>query len=320
MVINRLHFAGVLLAAMPLLAGAGNRTQSSDTHARDEAQADLLQAERDRHERLTVPVTIDGNGPYRFLIDTGAQATVVTHELVDALALRHSRKVTVVAMGGSSEVDAVELDNLEFANRSISGLISPTLHSSNIGADGILGLDSLQQTRVLIDFRSGRMKIADSPGEANNSGYEIIVRARRKLGQMIITDARVDGVRTAVIVDTGAQTTIANSTLVRKMRARELSAVRSIDVIGTLMTHGGARIRTMTIGGAELSNLPIAVADSPIFTALGLADKPALVLGIANLRAFDRVAIDFATQRILFDVPARNINYASTHDPRPLPF
>ena len=43
--------------------------------------------DRDRYERLTVPVMIDGQGPYRFLIDTGAQATVVTHRIVDDLGL-----------------------------------------------------------------------------------------------------------------------------------------------------------------------------------------------------------------------------------------
>ncbi|MFA6220082.1 MAG: aspartyl protease family protein [Erythrobacter sp.] len=300
------------LIAAGALALAASAAAQTDTAGSMFGQADADEATmlRDRHERMTIPVTIGGAGPYRFLIDTGAQATVVTHELVEDLALRHSGRARLVAMGATSEVDTVELDDLEFANRSVSGLISPALDATHIGADGILGLDSLQGTRVLLDFREGRMKIADAPGEQSNSGYEIIVRARRKLGQMIITDARVDGVRTAVIIDTGAQASMANNALLRRIRTRERGEVTSIDVLGTLMSNGAVWIRRLEIGGAQMNGVPVAITDSPIFAALGIAGKPALILGVANLRAFDRVAIDFSNQRILFDVPSGSVRFS----------
>ena len=38
--------------------------------------------------------------------------------------------------------------------------------------------------------------------------------------------------------------------------------------------------------------------------ALELGKKPALLLGMRELRSFDRVAIDFANRRVMFDVPA----------------
>jgi hypothetical protein len=52
-----------------------------------------------------------------------------------------------------------------------------------------------------------------------------------------------------------------------------------------------------------MRDVPIAYADAPAFAALGLKDKPVLSLGMQHLRMFDRVAIDFSKQRILFDVP-----------------
>ena len=278
-----------------------------------DAPSDEATLTADRHKRMTVPVTIAGEGPYRFLIDTGAQATVVTHQLVEDLALRRSGTATLVAMGSSRQVETVELDDLEFANRSVSGLISPLLHTSNIGADGILGLDSLQDTRVLIDFRERRMAVADAEYEESNSGYEIIVRTRKKLGQMIITDARIDGVRAAVVIDTGAQNSIANPVLLRKLRAKERHEIVSVDVLGTQLTSRATFLRSLQIGRAEMTNVQIGFADSPIFAALGLSRRPALVLGMNNLRVFDRVAIDFSTKRILFDMPSRR---AGRDDPR----
>ncbi len=95
-----------------------------------DAPSDEATLTADRHRRMTVPVTIAGEGPYRFLIDTGAQATVVTHRLVEDLALRRSGTAALVAMGSSRRVETVELDDLEFANRSVSGLISPLLHTA----------------------------------------------------------------------------------------------------------------------------------------------------------------------------------------------
>ena len=282
-----------------------------------DAPSDEATLTADRHKRMTVPVTIAGEGPYRFLIDTGAQATVVTHQLVEDLALRRSGTATLVAMGSSRQVQTVELDDLEFANRSVSGLISPLLHTSNIGADGILGLDSLQDTRVLIDFRERRMAIADAEYEESNSGYEIIVRARKKLGQMIITDARIDGVRAAVVIDTGAQNSIANPVLLRKLRARERHEIVSVDVLGTQLTSRAIFLRSLQIGRAEMTNVQIGFADSPIFAALGLSRRPALVLGMNNLRVFDRVAIDFSTKRILFDMPSRRAEREDTRQDVP---
>lgn len=271
-------------------------------------EIDEAALERDRHQRMTVPVTIDGAGPYRFLIDTGAQATVVTHEMVEDLSLRRSGTATLVAMGGSQEVETIELDGLEFANRSVNGLIAPLLHAHHIGADGILGLDSLQDMRVMIDFRERRMLVADAATLGGNSGYEIIVRARPKLGQMIITDARVNGVKTSVIIDTGAQNTIANPALVAKLRGRRGEDVTSVDVLGTQLLSRSIMVRSLQLGDVVLNNMPVAITDSPIFGALDLGDKPALVLGVGNLQVFDRVAIDFPTRRILFDIPKEHLN------------
>ncbi|QYJ06818.1 retroviral-like aspartic protease family protein [Qipengyuania flava] len=260
---------------------------------------------RDRYERMTVPVTIDGSKPYRFLIDTGAQATVVTHRIVEELNLQRRGQAMLVAMGSQELVDLVEVDELSFADQSITGLIAPLLRANNIGADGILGLDSLQDLRVLIDFREERMLVADADALGGNSGYEIVVRARRKLGQMVITDANINGVRTAVVIDTGAQNSIGNLALFRKLRAREVGEMTSTDVHGTLVRSDLSYARELEIGGMTMGNVPIGFTESPTFDALDLTNRPALILGIGNMRVFDRVAIDFARRQVLFDIPGR---------------
>ncbi|MFX9093446.1 hypothetical protein ABTN25_20120, partial [Acinetobacter baumannii] len=82
-----------------------------------------------------------------------------------------------------------------------------------LGADGIIGLDSLQGQRVLLDFRAGRMAIGEVADLGGTRGFEIVVQARRRSGQLIMTDAIIDGVKTDIIIDTGSDTSIGNRAL-----------------------------------------------------------------------------------------------------------
>jgi hypothetical protein len=59
---------------------------------------DVLELENERYRRMTVPVTIGGEGPFRFMLDTGAQATVVSRALADRLALDNRKPAILVGM------------------------------------------------------------------------------------------------------------------------------------------------------------------------------------------------------------------------------
>ena len=56
----------------------------------------------DPYDRMTVPVTIGGSGPFHFLVDTGAEQTVISRELADALQLKRGRAAKVVASRAGS--------------------------------------------------------------------------------------------------------------------------------------------------------------------------------------------------------------------------
>jgi hypothetical protein len=269
------------------------------------AEAEIIEMQRERFERMTVPVTIMDEGPFRFMIDTGAQATVVAISIADRLELGGRRPAILVGMASREPIETAEIPKFEIGRRTISIHPAAMVDRSNIGgADGILGLDSLQGQRVLLDFVNNRISVADADEIGRANGYEIIVRARRELGQLIIADARVDGIRTAVIVDTGAQGSIGNPALLERLRrSRDLGSTEMTDINGKQMTGIVREGRILELGQVQLRNFPIVFADSPPFHALGLTDTPALVLGMTELRSFRRVAIDFEKRRVLFDLP-----------------
>ena len=299
--------ASILLAMAWLAASAawaGTPESAAEVPVPGADDIQTIAFDPDRYERMTVPVTIAGAGPYRFFVDTGSQATAITHRITDDLALTPRGKAMLVAMGSRREVDLVDVDQLEFADRVFSGLRAPLLRRDHIGADGILGLDSLQSLRVVIDFAQDRMDVMDAAlFERSNHDFEIVVRARRKLGQMIITDAQVNGIRTAVVVDTGAQNSIGNPELARRLRKSGDAIMRTTDVNGVQFESNFLVAREIAMGGVRIHHAPIGFSRSPAFEALGLEDTPALIIGMANLQLFERVAIDFAQQKVLFDLP-----------------
>lgn len=295
-----------LLVAMPVVVG--------QTAAPEAAQVDVIEIGEDRHERMTVPVRIGPHGPFEFMIDTGAMNTVISRGVAGKLAIPVTGRAKLTGVAGSEMVDTVEIDQIDLGKRSYYGVLAPLLDQGNIGADGIIGLDSLQGQRVQIDFRKGLIAVSDAKELGGNRGYEIVVTARRRSGQLIMANAVIDGVRTDVVIDTGAETSIGNRALQRALSSRAFQGRTELkSVTGQVIIADIGYARRLQIGEINFGNVMIAYADSPAFVALGLHRKPALLLGMRDLRQLDRVAIDFATRKIYFDVPSDAIDTGSRH-------
>jgi predicted aspartyl protease len=296
----------VLCAPIPIAAETSAALEIPDAATATglvDPAAEVLALELERNRRLTVPVLVEGAGPYDFMIDTGSQATAVTHEIRAALALPPAGTATLVGMASRRQVDLVDVGRIEFGSNSFTNFTAPVLEREHVGADGIIGLDALQDFRVLLDFRQQTIAVEDANSRSSNSGFEIVVRARTKLGQLLITDALIEGVRATVIIDTGAQASLANTALRERIRAKRAQEVLTTDVNGVDLMGDLVFVRELSIEGLSLTNVPLTFADTPAFEALGLHDQPAISLGMQHLELFDRVAIDFAKQRVLFDVP-----------------
>lgn len=301
--------AGFTLAALLAAPLAAETPADSETASPAVAaglidpRAEVIALQQASGLRLTLPVMVEGAGPFAFLIDTGSQATVVTHDLRARLGLAPAGTATVVGMASRREVDLVAVRRIDFGSNSYAAFIAPVLASEHVGADGIIGLDALQDFRVLFDFRQRTIAVDQSPRAGRDAGFEIVVRARPRHGQLLITNALVDGVRATVIIDTGAQASLGNTALRNRIRARRGHEVITTDVNGVDLVGELAIVRSLSIAGLAINDVPLTFADTPAFDALGLARQPVLSLGMQHLALFDRVGIDFARQRILFDIP-----------------
>ena len=291
--------AFLLLSAAPAIAPV-----PLDTPAIETEETEVLEAGTDRDKRMTVPVEIGDNGPFDFVIDTGSQRTVISTTLAGQLSLEAGPSVNVVSIAGVDRVATVHVDQIKLGKREFFGIRAPLFEADHIGAHGMVGTDSLQDQRVLIDFDKKRMEIGTKSSLGGNRGYEIVVTARKLSGQLVLTRAVIDGVRVAVIIDTGAAWSIGNRALERALARRGNSAqVTLTSVTGHEVVADIGFARTLKLREYDINNVLLAYTDSPAFAELGLDDKPALFLGMRELRLFKRVAIDFGRRRVLFDVP-----------------
>ena len=260
----------------------------------------------DRLARMTVPVRIEGRGPFDFIIDTASQRTILSTQISRDLTLDVEDEVTIIALAGSTVVKTVFVPELTLGRRNYDGLISPTFDTSNIGADGILGLDSLQGQRILFDFAEDRISVEDTTTKLRSrSPNEIVVTARRRSGQLIFTNATISGVRVSVVIDTGGEVSIGNRALQRRLGLKNarLEETSLVDVTGKSTTANYGLVKDLRIGRAGFDHVPIAFADIAPFAALDLDRRPAMFLGMDALRNFERVGIDFKNRKIYFLVP-----------------
>ena len=258
---------------------------------------------RDSHERMTVPVRLAGAGPFRFLVDTGSDRTAVSRELAAKLGLDTAPKALLHSATGQSRVAMAVIRDLTLSRKAIGRIDAPLLDATDIGADGILGIDSLRSHRVMFDFVDRSMSIisAEAPIAADEA-EAIVIRARRRGGRLIITDATAVGQHVSVVLDTGSQLSVGNEALRRKLEARGgVNPIRQIDLVsvtGATLRGELVTIDRIEIGGVTIFGLAVVFADAHTFRQLGLDRIPAVLLGMNALRSFDKVSIDFASRKL----------------------
>ena len=226
---------------------------------------------RNEHDdRMTVPVRLSGAGPYRFLVDTGADRTAVSREIADRLNLKSAGGAELHTVAGTSEVRTATVHDFEFTHPPERSVEAAVLESANIGADGIVGVDMLRSQRVQFDFQNQTMSIvpSKSPDFRPEPGT-IIVEARRKNGRLIVTDAEANGARLTVVLDTGSQITIGNQALRERLVGRNLingrQTVELESVTGEKISGEYMFIRELNVGGIGLNNLAIVFTNAHTF-------------------------------------------------------
>lgn len=257
---------------------------------------------RDRIGRIWAPVLINGQGPYRLVLDTGASRSAVTQPVVNELGLPvRADAVRLRGVTGSSIVPAVRADTLEFGELVVEDATMPIVADAFGGAQGVLGGEGLADKRIVIEFRKDRISIARSRRQQAPPGYSVVPFSYGQSRGMRVK-VMVGSVETIAMIDTGAQVTVGNLALREALRRRRGERDRFEDaIIGvTEDIQQAARVRIPSIVAGELivRNADIMFSDLHIFDHWELNSRPAMLIGMDVLGVLDTLVIDYRRREL----------------------
>ncbi len=275
-----------------------------------------LESAFDEAKRMVVPVYINGRGPFGFVVDTGANRSVVASELVETCGLPPAGRADVHGIAGAEPANLAAVKRLAVGEVTSANLVMPTLPRSRLGADGLLGVDILRGRAMKLNFAQNRFEISNSgPGveqgrDANSripSHIDPIhVGATYRYGQLVILDAQVGETPVSAFLDSGSQVTVGNLAL-RDAVVRtipdfgvRLAPVPLISATGQTATGQFAPLPTLRLGGMAVHEVMGIFAELHIFNLWKLNDRPAILIGVDVLRHFHDVTLDFGRKQVVF--------------------
>jgi hypothetical protein len=275
-----------------------------------------LETAFDDAKRMVVPVYLNGHGPFGFVVDTGANRSVVATEVAALCGLPSAGRADVHGIAGVEAANLAAVRRLAVGAVVSSALELPVVPRAHLGADGLLGVDILRGRRMSLNFAENRFEIGNS-GQGTELGRDsnsripshvdpIHVGATYRYGQLVILDAQVGEVPVSAFIDSGSQVTVGNRALRDAVvRARpdfgvRLAPVPLISATGQTAMGEFAPLPTLRLGGMAVNQVIGIFAALHIFDLWKLADRPAILIGVDVLRHFHDVTLDFGRKQVVF--------------------
>ncbi len=284
-----------------------------------------LEVAFDQAARMTVPVRLNSSGPFDFVVDSGANRSVVASEVAAACGLPSAGKADVHGIAGVEPANLVAVKRLAVGGVVSGNLSLPVLARRHLGADGLLGVDVMRGRRMSLDFvEHGFGIVTSDSGTDVGAGIRlhdddvggssrlhadrtpVQVPATYRNGQLVIVDAQVAGVHLSAFIDSGAQVTVGNRALrdavvrTRPEFGVRLAPVPLISATGQTALGEFAPLPTLRLGGMAINNIEVIFAQLHIFDLWKLNDRPAILIGIDVLQHFRRVTLDFGRKVVVF--------------------
>lgn len=254
-------------------------------------------------------VELAGKGPYRFILDTGASNT----NLLPALRKTHPDLTPAKARGplqganGAAQVETVTIDRLSYGGQTFHNLnafVLPASPLDTLGVDGVIGADTLSGFAFEVDMPARRWSLTARASPAMLAGTLPAIPFTLDNNKAPRLTVMVDGKPIPALLDTGARATFINWKAAAMLGYSEADPrlTGGGKAMGATSTASSAlkatRASTLTIGDYRWNDTRLRVADLPIFQVVGMADGPAMILGMDALSP-RRFVVDYPGERLL---------------------
>jgi predicted aspartyl protease len=274
------------------------------------SDGNTLAAHTDIGRRMTVSVLVNGRGAYQFVVDTGADRSIIAEDIAQALNLTRGGTVLLNGLVRQVASSTVEVQSLSIGSITRTDLSLPILPRTLLQGDGYLGLDVLADSRVTFDFarHTVELGIPHSPLRSLLGWFnDVRVRSGGHLGHLRAAGCRVDDVPATAFVDTGAEVSAGNRALLEALTGlhggySEMGMLRLTGVTGGAILGHVVSTSVIHIQDLKFTAGNLVIADLPVFDIWGLGKEPALLIGMNYLRQLARMSIDYRFKEIRFSL------------------
>jgi predicted aspartyl protease len=257
--------------------------------------------QRDKIGRIWAPVFLNGRGPYRLVLDTGASDSAIIAPVTAALGLTpdSSHAVLLRGVAGSAIVPTVRVDSLTVGDLELASVTLPIIADALGGAEGVLGASGLADKRIEIDFLHDRIAIARSHAQSAPIGFVTLPMERTGPGLLMVR-GRVDRIRVHAVIDTGAQRSIGNEALRAALVSHHVQGTPDQIFDVTTAVQGGEMFVSppIVLGGIEIDGARITYGEVRIFEHWHLTHEPTVLIGMDALGLLDALIIDYRRREL----------------------
>lgn len=175
---------------------------------------------------------VNGKGPYKFVLDTGATQVVLSEKLMGELGLNPITSTIMHGVGGGGKVesklyriDDLTLGDVKITNLPVGNFTDPLVTQL---ADGIIGTAVLSDFFVTVNYPGRRLELSRkatppvSAGESLGGWY---------FSNLLLVPLDVNGqFHGNFVVDTGAVTTVLSHSMAAKLGVNESTPGAKVDV------------------------------------------------------------------------------------------
>jgi predicted aspartyl protease len=265
----------------------------------------------DRLGRVVAPITVNGQGPFRFIVDTGANRSVLSQSLAERLGVVATSTGEVHSVYGVTAAPLADVNSLQYGQLELGGGEMPLLQGAVLaGEHGLLGVDGMSGRRLRIDFERNCIEIIPSRHARRLRGWEMI-RGELRFGHLVVAPGRIGNVHVNLLLDTGSDSSLANVALrdaigahIRRNYTRTESSI-AFTAGRPVVLSDGMYIPRLMMGGIEVHNVLAYVGEFHVFDLWRLQDEPTLLIGMDVLSQTRGLAIDYGRGAVYIDIRDR---------------
>lgn len=254
---------------------------------------------------LTVKVRVNGEGPYDFIIDTGATQSLIFRNLADLHAYEPTgaSPQTVLGMSAQGAFPPHYVGDLALGEAALEDLATVILPDWDVEEkpQGIIGLDFLTRYIAIFDASAGRLDLYDPAAPPPDDRTRRWKRTRLKpdnfgldIDDLYTINGRVNNRRVRFLVDLGASGTVLNRSAVAFLTGNDTrisirpsggaATGRITDALEQTEIARSVYVDRIRVGGVYWYRRQLAIHDAAIFEELNVHTKPFGLFGADLIR------------------------------------